>query len=54
MIKSINLANKSYSSARVILLQSFAEVISQKFAIICKLISLKLKSDGDSFSPIIC
>ncbi len=48
IIKSINLVNKSYSTATVFLLKAFAEVIPQKFAIIHKLISLKLKSDGDS------
>ncbi len=53
MIKSINLFNHSYSAARVIILQDFADVIPQKFAIIRKLISLKLKSEG-GFSFIFC
>ncbi len=48
MIKSLNLVNNSYSAAKVIRLQAFADVIKQKFAIIQKLISLKLKSEGDS------
>ncbi len=49
MIQSLTLANRSYVTARTILLQSFAEEIPQKFATIKKFNSLKLKSDGDPY-----
>lgn len=49
MIKSLTLANRSYATARAILLKSFAEEVPQKFATIKKFNALKLKSTGDPY-----
>lgn len=49
MIQSLSLRNRSYSTAKTILLKSFAEEVPQKFATIKKLSDLKLKSEGDPY-----
>lgn len=49
MIKSLTLKNRSYATAKKILLKSFAEETPQKFAVIKKLNSLKMKPDGDPY-----
>jgi hypothetical protein len=49
MIKTIKLSNRSYLAAKALLLDSFAEVVPQKFATIKKLQNLKLKANEDPY-----
>ncbi len=49
MINSLTLSNRSYDTAKTILLSSFAEVTPQKHAIIKQFTNLKLKPDSDPY-----
>lgn len=49
MINSLTLSNRSYSTAKNILLLSFAEEVPQQYSTIKKIHNLKLKSDGDPY-----